>query len=233
LNWTSEPSDPKPGDGGGWWFKGNFVLDGHANAGNNEGTFSLQIYGSGRVRWHFVDTAGYWGIQGANILTAPSVVDGSWHQITLVRRWSGMTDADLELWVDGVLINTVTSFARTNMRSYWDNWAGFRAGNEGWFWGTEKLAAVGFFDQYEDYKGLVDEVRFWNRAKTATEITNNYAAPVVGDEAGLTGLFRFAEASGITSCNVVNISAVADNDCIALINMKTGYWPDEGAPLTP
>ncbi len=41
LNWTSLPLNPTPADGGGWWFKGNFLLDGHANNGNNEGTFSL------------------------------------------------------------------------------------------------------------------------------------------------------------------------------------------------
>lgn len=233
LNWTSQPLDPKPSDGGGWWYKGNFLLDGHANAGNGEGTFSLQLYSSGRMRWHFVDAGGYWGIQGANVMTAPSVVDGNWHQVTLVRRWSGMTDADLELWVDGALVATVTSFVRTNMRNYWDTWAGFATDNEGWFWATEKLTAIGFFDQYEDYKGLVDEVRFWNRAKTATEIANDYAAPVVGNETGLVGLFRFAEESGVTSCNVINANAMADNDCITLINMKSGYWESESAPLIP
>lgn len=233
TNWTSLPLDPIPDDGPGWWYKGNFLLDGHANSGPGYGTFSLQLYSSGRMRWHFVDTAGYWGVQGADVLTAPSVVDGNWHQVTLVRRWSGMASADLELWIDGVLIRTITTTARTNMRNYWDTWAGFAANNEGWFWGVEKITAIGDFDQYEDYKGLVDEVRFWNRAKTATEIMNNYSASVDGTENGLVGLFRFAEGSGLTSCNVVNANALADNDCISLVNMKAGYWDTEGAPLIP
>ncbi len=235
TNWTSLPLDPKPTlmNPDDWWYKGNFLLDGHANNGNNEGTFSLQLYSSGRMRWHFVDTAGYWGVQGAVVNSAPSVVDGSWHQVTLVRRWSGMTGADLELWVDGVLIRSITTTARTDMRNYWDTWAGFAANNEGWFWGVEKITAIGDFDQYEDYKGLVDEVRFWNRAKTATEIMNNYAAPVVGNETDLAGLFRFAEGTGMTSCNIINANAMAENDCIALVNMKAGYWATEGAPLMP
>ena len=160
-------------------------------------------------------------------------VDGNWHQVTLVRRWSGLTDADLELWIDGVSVRTITTTARTNMRNYWDTWASFAANQAGWFWGTEKITAIGGFDQYEDYKGLVDEVRFWNRAKTANEIINNYTTPVVGNEAGLAGLFRFAEGAGLTSCNVINTNAVAENDCVALINMKTGYWSSEGAPLVP
>lgn len=233
LNWTSEPVDPKPSDGGGWWYKGNFLLDGHANAGAGYGTFSLQLYASGRMRWHFVDEGGYWGIQGADVMTAPSVVDGNWHQVTVVRRWSGMTDADLELWIDGILIGSAITSARTNMRNYWDGWAGFATNQEGWFWGTEKQAAIDVLSQYEDYKGLIDEIRFWNRAKTATEIMNNYNAPVIGNETGLVGLFRFAEEIGTTSCNVINATAIADNDCIALINMKPGYWSQESAPLAP
>ncbi len=232
TNWSDIPANPQPSDGSGWWYAGNFLLDGHANAGNGRGTFSLQIYGGGRVRWHFYDSAAEWGIQGADVNVAPNVVDGNWHQITLVRRWVEVTDAALELWIDGVLIAESTTSVRDNMRTYWDGWPDFRPDNEGWFWGTEKLTAIGYFDRYEDYKGLIDELRLWNRAKTASEIQNNYAAPVTGTEPALVGLFQFSDGSGNQTCNSINSNAVSEGDCINLFNMKSGYWSTENAPLS-
>ena len=49
VNWTD--ADPVPYTGSGWWARGNFLLDGHVNgAGFINGTFSLQVYGGGRLR---------------------------------------------------------------------------------------------------------------------------------------------------------------------------------------
>ncbi len=50
-NWADETAEP--GDNSEWWFLGNFLLDGHNNNDFSEGTFSLQIYNSGYVRWTF------------------------------------------------------------------------------------------------------------------------------------------------------------------------------------
>jgi len=235
TNWTDTPADPQPSDGNTWWYAGNFLLDGHDNSGDGRGTFSLQIYGSGRVRWHFYDSAAEWGVQGADVTTAPNVVDGNWHQITLVRRWVGgvgATDAALELWVDGAQVGQVISSVRDDMHVYWDGWPNFGANNEGWFWAAEKLTARGVFDRYEDYKGLIDELRLWSRAKSANEIQNNYQASVSGSEAGLVGLFQFSEGTGNQSCNNLNPNAVAQGDCIDFFNMKSGYWSTENAPVT-
>lgn len=230
TNWSD--ADNEPYSTGDWWFEGNFLLDGHNNgSGFNEGTFSLQLYGSGRLRWLFGDGAsagpgGHWSVGAFPAATAPPVVDGSWHQVTLVRRWAGATDADLELWIDGSLIDTETSPVRTDMRFWWDAWPGFPAGQEGWFWGVEKQAAIGVLSQYEDYKGPVDEVRFWSRAKTAQEIVDSWAEPVSGGETGLVGWFRLNEGSGSASC-----SEITGTDCIDVINPKPGFWSTEEAPL--
>ena len=117
------------------------------------------------------------------------------------------------------------------MRVYWDGWPGFRTNNEGWFWGTEKLTAIGFFDRYEDYKGLIDELRLWSRAKSTNEIQNNYQAPVSGVETGLLGLFQFSEGIGNQKCINLNLDAVNQGDCINFFNMRNGYWPTQNAPL--
>ncbi|HID48846.1 MAG TPA: hypothetical protein EYP40_04385 [Chromatiales bacterium] len=154
-NWSD--SDIAPYSSSTWWFEGNFLLDGHNNNDFGSGTFSLQFYGGGRLRWLFGDgaalnsTGGTWAIQAYPAVNTSSLLDGNWHQVTLVRRWEGATDARLEMWIDGTLVAVETSNRRTNMRTYWDNWNNFPAGQDGWFWGAEKQSALGLIGHYEDY----------------------------------------------------------------------------------
>lgn len=227
-NWSD--ADNTPLSAGNWWFEGNFLLDGFNNGAFQNGTFALQFYGSGRVRWLFGDGVSpglgdVHSIQASPASSGPNLLDGAWHQLTLIRRWSGSTDADLELWIDGVMIDSVTVAQRTDMRVWWDAWPGFPASQNGWFWGAEKQAAVGALSQYEDYKGLVDEMRFWSRAKSAAEIANDWFKPVVGSEPGLVGWFEF-EGSGLSACD-----SLSPAQCISLNLMKSGFRDSENAPL--
>lgn len=230
FNWSDV--DNQPYSSSSWWYDGNFLLDGHNNnSGNIEGTFSLQFYGGGRLRWHFGDgvyggEGGHWSVEAYPASSTPSLLDGVWHQVTLVRRWVGTAEADLELWIDGSLIATERSSERTNMRNYWDSWVGWQTNQAGWFWGTEKQVAINNSSQYEDYKGLIDEIRYWNLAKTAEEIGANFNASVSGNESGLVGYYDFSEGQGNAVINQLNVG-----DAITLINMKTGYWVDENPPL--
>lgn len=230
-NWTSE--DVAPYSSGSWWFNGNFLLDGHNNNTFRNGTFSLQFYGGGRVRWLFGDgsssipSGGLWSIGAYPATGTASLLDGNWHHLTLVRRWAATSSAQLELWIDGALIDTETSDVRTDMTTWWNNWAGFPSNQAGWFWAAEKQAAIGSLSQWEDYKGLVDEVRFWSRAKSSAEIVAGYANPVTGGEPGLVGYFAFEEGAGNSSCD-----GLSPTRCIALNNSFPGTWNTENAPLS-
>ncbi len=228
TNWSD--ADVEPYSSGDWWFEGNFLLDGHNNANFGDGTFSLQFYGGGRVRWLFGDGAnavagGHWSVGAFPATDTPSLLDGSWHHVTLVRRWSGQSDAQLELWIDGSLVATETSFVRTDMRTWWDTWAGFPVDQEGWFWGAEKQAAIGVLSQYEDYKGPIDSVHLWSRAKTPIEVTSDWDQPVLGTEPGLVGWFRFDEGMGPQACDSLD-----GTRCIDLFDMKPGHWSLDCAP---
>ena len=221
TNWTA--ADLAPYVASDWWYEGNFLLDGHNNASFGAGTFSLQFYGGGRVRWLFGDgddpgPGGVFSVGAYPAATHPSLLDGNWHQLALVRRWSGATDARLEIWIDGALVDSETSSVRTNMRQWWDAWPGFPAGQAGWFWGAEKQAAIGVLSQYEDYKGLLDELRFWSRAKSPTELAADYAQPVTGSEPGLVGAYSFLEGAG-------------SNVCDRLLATRCIPHADEGRPL--
>lgn len=229
INWSD--ADEVPYSSGSWWFEGNFLIDGHNNASFHDGTFSLQFYGGGRVRWLFGDGAvagpgGHWSVGAFPAASTPSLLDGLWHQLTLVRRWSGASDADLELWIDGALVATETSPVRTDMRGWWDAWPGFPSGQQGWFYGAEKQAAIGVLPQYEDFKGNMDEMRFWSRAKSPAEIAADYQKPVSGNEPGLVGYFALSEESGTATCDDLDPSR-----CIQLVNVPPQIWSTEDAPL--
>lgn len=228
TNWSD--ADVAPLSAGDWWFEGNFLLDGFNNSAFENGTFALQFYGGGRVRWLFGDgvspgLGGVRSIQAFPATNGPDLLDGQWHQITLVRRWSGSTDADLELWIDGTLIDSQTTPARTDMRVWWDAWSGFPAGQEGWFWGAEKQAAIGVLSQYEDYKGLFDELHFWSVARSSSEIMNDFALPLIGDEPGLLAVYRFEDA-GTTSCD-----SLVPAFCMSIFNPQAGFRSPENSPI--
>ncbi len=230
TNWSNV--DNQPYSSSGWWFSGNFLLDGHNNNSFEDGTFSIQFYGGGRVRWSFGDgqgagPGGHWSVQAYPANTTASLLDGNWHQITCVRRWDGGTGAILELWVDGSLIATETTPARTNMATaYWNNWTGFPFGGDGWFYGAEKQAAVGQLSQYEDYKGLVDEMRFWSRAKSSQELQDDWYKGVVGNESGLAGRYSFSNGSGTSTCN-----DLGGSPCIQFTGTNASNWNAEDPPL--
>lgn len=235
-NWST--ADNAPYSSSSWWYEGNFLLDGHNNSDFSSGTFSLQFYGSGRVRWLFGDgtsppgSGGLWSVGAFPATSSATLLDGLWHQLTLVRRCPGpSTPARLELWLDGVIVAATDLTACVNMRQWWDSWSGFPGNQQGWFWGAEKQAAVGILSQYEDYKGLVDELRFWARAKTSQEIQTGFAAPVTGSEPGLVGRFGFNQLQGLSTCD--SLSAAR---CIQLTATSArpdpAMWSAVNAPLS-
>jgi hypothetical protein len=186
-----------------WWYDGNFLLDGHNNGQYHLGTLSIQFNNSGRAQVTIGDNApeltsggtrGNAGLHGLRSTT--SLVDGNPHTITIVREFTGSTTAIYRLLVDGVEEDTETTSVRTNMRTWWDGWPGFPSQQAGWFWGAEKQAAIGVLAQYEDFKGLLGELRFWNVARSAAQIAAAWSTPIGASESGLVGLYRFGEASG-------------------------------------
>ena len=225
TNWAA--ADNRPYSSYGWWYTGNFLLDGFNNGNFSAGTFALQFYGGGRVRWLLGDgssqTGGVRAVGAYPASSTPHLLDGRWHQLTLVRRWSGTSAAQLELWIDGVLIDTEAG-SRTNMRQWWDNWYGFSSDQAGWFWGAEKQAAIGTF-VYEDYRGLIDELRFWSRAKSSSEIQANWNKPVMGTDTGLVGWYAFGETGGSSVCDTVG------GACMSLHRTTAATFSAEEAPL--
>jgi hypothetical protein len=185
------------------WFHGNFCMDGHTNAGSAfyDGTLSLQFVNSGRPRWTFGDGAAanarvgdlHW-VQDTSLA---SLRDSSWHKLGFRRINDGGTGSILQSWVDGAIIATETSTARTNMyTTYWDDFAVQAAAQRGFFFGSEKQAAVGVLSQYADYKGRISELCFWD---SPSDAQMESLAAVEDNATGLLDVIRFAEGAGTTA----------------------------------
>jgi hypothetical protein len=91
-------------------------------------------------------------------------------------------------------VHAEASDRRTDMRAWWHGYPDAGPSQQGWFLLAEKQAPENQVGVIEDYKGRVDEMRFWSRAKTAAEIAATLAAPMCGGEAGLVGWFDFRDA---------------------------------------
>lgn len=242
-NWAE--ADPEPYSSPGWWYPGNWLIDGHTRPKgfttgleSREGTFSLQVYGGGRIRWMFADgdekampKGSVWSIQAYPAATTPSLLDGQWHSITCVRRWNSNGGADLELWIDGQKVAVTQTPRRLNMRQYWNNPAHPNDPKElgGWALGAEVMTAWNFFfNQYEDYKGLVDEMRFWSRAKSPQELSNDWRKPVATSAPSLVGHFDFEEGKGKVAQDRLNPKRK-----IQFYKTDRYLWSNDNAPLVP
>lgn len=208
-NWSE--ADPEPYSTEGWWLSGNWLLDGHtrpegfAPGNNREGTFSLQFYGGGRLRFMFADSGEnmpkgmIYAVQAWPASTTPTLLDGKWHHVVALRRWREPAGATLELWVDGRRIAATDIPLRTDMRQFWDKLAHPADPQElgGWSLGAEVMTAWNYaFTQYEDYKGLVDEIRLWGHAPSPEEIAEWATTGSVRNGLQLLAHFPFDEQSG-------------------------------------
>lgn len=238
-NWSD--FDPRPYSRGDWWYAGNWLLDGHSRpkgfspADTREGTFSLQFYGGGRLRWMFADdgekvpVGKVWAVQAYPASETASLLDGRWHSVACVRRWIGNNEAQLELWINGKMVSSEKIPQRVNMRKFWDDPPHPEDPKElgGWSWGSEIMTSWNFFfTQYEDYKGLLDELRFYDRAKSPDELTNNWADPVRENEKGLVGYFPMDEGKGKTLRDRLDSSRI-----ITLHRTARESWSKENAPV--
>jgi len=224
-NWSS--ADPAPYSSPQWWYAGNFLVDGHNNADFSSGTFSFQVIGGGRIRWLFGDgsavTGGVLAVQAVPSSSTASLLDGQWHHIAAVRRWQGSTEARLELWIDGQLIATETSSRRTNMSTWWATWSAFPSDQPGWLIGAEKFSANGGA-YWDDYKGGITEVRFFDRARTPGDLQLNWRQRPAPGTPGLVGSFRMVQPSNSLTCDDVLASR-----CFRVFPQSQPIW----SPVNP
>lgn len=235
-NWSD--ADPEPYSSAGWWMSGNWLIDGmsrpqgYAAGANRVGSFGLQFYGGGRLRWLFGDgeagmpEGGVRAVQAWPADTAAGLLDGRWHRVAAVRRWRAEGGATLELWIDGRRVAATPTPLRTDMWSYWRELAHPDDPEPlgGWAIGSEVMTAWDYeFNQYEDYKGLVDEISLWNRALSERELADPWRVRVPAPSVR----YRFDESRG----ERVNADTPGHAP-LRLHKTRPESWSAEDAPRT-
>ncbi|RZT91314.1 concanavalin A-like lectin/glucanase superfamily protein [Ancylomarina subtilis] len=243
TNWSNSSEEPYSSTG--WWWHGNWLLDGFSrNYGDRDGSFALQFYGGGRLRWLFDDGTGPSADKGyvysVGVYPAtetPSLLDGKWHNIQCVRRWIGKSEAQLELWVDGKIIDKKVIPTRVDMqKQFWNDWGvGNPPGLKGWLIGGEEQASSGvlvdyYWHQFEDYKGLVDELRFWNKAKSQDELQKHWNKAITKNIFGLVGYYSF-ENINIPSNYLIKDKIEENKAIMSLHKFDLQNLSNENAPI--
>ena len=129
----------------------------------------------------------------------------TWHHIAYVAS-SGTLQA---IYIDGVsqTISGGTSISMPSSTWYLASWYGS---------GTDDL----------NFIGCIDELRLWNDARTASEISSNKDSELSGNESGLVGYWKFNEGSGTT---LVDSKGSANG---TLHNMESSDWVSGASSLS-
>ena len=146
---------------------------GTAGAHANNRSYQLQYFnnaGSYQIGMN-VSTNGTVGASGGLYVGVPQFTHGVWVHIALVFTASL---GKIEVFTANVSRGTNTS-ARTSIF----------AGTADFVIGAAAEGASSFVD------GCMDEVRIWNTARSAAQISANYQTQLVGNEAGLVGYWKF------------------------------------------
>ena len=213
----SIPFCPTEGDPQGcWstgdtWFFGNFIFDGHQNFEQNPGrdSFDVVVANSGRLK--VVLDPGNSETDGVTDV----VTGGSWRHVAVVREWVGVTDHRIRIYVDGQIDGEQTYSGRDPLLLIFP------------YWGTERADWAGAGpDDFPDYHGLIDEIRYWSVARTQAEIQATMSVELTGAEPGLVHYLRLNEGQGALANDMVS-----DNDGI-LFNLQPGTWVPSDAPIT-
>jgi hypothetical protein len=125
--------------------------------------------GAGGTRYSFHITPTTLGFFNGTYQTlATTFTTGQWYHLAFV-----MSGATTTAYVNGTLLGTYTLGAGTGTLQ------------------TIIMGRVKDATEYEPFNGAIDEVRFWNTARTQTQINTYKGVYMTGTEAGLVGLFNF------------------------------------------
>ena len=112
--------------------------------------------------------ARYDGSKASAITSSVTINDDQSHHVAFVKEGS-----ELRLYINGVLDGTTTDITTGNTQNNSPLYIGRRGNNKNYF------------------KGEVDELRIWNTARSAEEISSNYQQTLSGTETGLVGYWNF------------------------------------------
>ncbi|NCR90588.1 MAG: hypothetical protein GPJ05_15825 [Microcystis aeruginosa G13-10] len=120
--------------------------------------------------------ARYDGSNNPSIVSKTKINDGIFHHIAFAKN-----GAQLSLYVDGNIEGTNTDNTVRTTRNTSPLFLGRRGGSIGYF-----------------FKGAIDDLRIWNKARTQAEIQADFNRELTGNESGLVGYWNFNSVNGNT-----------------------------------
>lgn len=173
-------------------------VDDTQNGNSADMAYSLRL-GSNGFRAE-IGNGSVFGVKESGI---QNVKLNQWQHVALV--FDGST-GNLNLYLDGVVQGSPTA---TGLSAVKNSFSSLKFG-----------AYSTHFGQY--FKGGLDEVRIWNTARTAQEITDNISATLNGNETGLAAYYTFNQ--GIPEGSNTSINTVANLTATANLNgTLTGF----------
>jgi len=158
------------------------------NSTMRQNTFELQM-NQGRVRFRVSDgSAGCCGDPGWTPVEGKTVVQpGTWHHVAGV--WDGK---QIAVYLDGLQEATYPFDKRLSTVLH------------------PVLIGKNAFVQQKMFKGQLDELRIWNRARTQEELLAGMNRGLRGDEPELIGYWTFDDAAGEAGLSATPVQAILD-----------------------
>ncbi len=117
--------------------------------------------------------------------SSPSILQNVWSHIALVKE-----GLQFKVYVNGQSVITTVAPAAVNITGPYQ---------------------FGYIDNY--FAGKIDDVRFWNSPRSATEIANNINVALTGNEVGLVGYYTFNE--GVANGTNTGLTTLIDHSLSA------------------
>jgi len=171
----------------------------HADRGGNHNDFGTAI-----LNGHFAFGTGN---PDVTIESSTEVTTGDWVHLAATREQS---TGIIRLYVNG------------------DEEAALSTGNSNDLTATDTLTLGANPVDGRFFRGMMDEVRIWNTARSGAEILANKNTRLVGTESGLVNYWRFDEGSGMTTADATgsNDGSLGNGSAAASPN-----WFASGAPV--
>ena len=187
-----------------FWMKSGVTPDqGDALFANGQfGGLGLSLNSNGTVQF-----SGAGGFQTINSTT--SVTDGQWHHVAGSFSDNDYTDTNASLYIDGVLESTTTALENGQISA------------------SSTPATIGANSAVpgRNYNGSIEDLRIWNVARTASQISANKACELTGTETNLLAYYTFNQGFGGADNTVITSLTDATtngNDGILFNFSKTG-----------
>jgi hypothetical protein len=155
----------------------NYCLVEKFNATGNQRSYAFRYYRSGATYYLRAGLSSN-GSNDALVDTAYTLTPGTAYHLALTITPGNNTTTQFEFFVNGSSIGNGSVIHTLNAVSIYDSTSALAIG-------SDADLSTGYLD------GIIDDVRIWNDIRTVTEINNNKAVNLVGNEANLVAYYPF------------------------------------------